>query len=198
VRRAWTHQAIEEDDGVGPGQLRCPAVNAWQQAALLVAGGLISGLAGIGAGEYRRWRDRLDARRDRQREALLELNGPLLRLLVELSRQLEQGPDAARGQWVNGVRDIGAAGTWIFDPTEVANRLDWEPARMVAQEVERAWSDRLRLSVYDPAILTKVEEVRRLARAYAFLGADIRITATQLRDAVGELLAAIRAELDRP
>jgi hypothetical protein len=173
-------------------------VNAWQQAALLVAGGLISGLVGVGINEYRRWRDRLDARWDRQREALLELNGPLLRLLVELSRQLEQGRDAARGQWFDGTRDIGAARTWIFDPDEVANTLDWEPARKVAQEVERAWTDRLRLSVYNPTILAPVEEVRRLGRAYAFLGPDIRVTATQLSHAVEELLEAIRDELERP
>lgn len=173
-------------------------MNVWQQAGLLVLGALISGLIGASVGEFGRWRERQQARRRRQGEALLALNEPLLRLLVELSRQLEQGPDAARGKWYGGTRDIGAAETWIFDPQAVANTLDWEPSRRLAQEVERAWSDRLRLDMFDPAVRAQVEEVRRLARAVGFLGPDIRITATDLSRAVQELLAIIRAELAKP
>jgi hypothetical protein len=173
-------------------------MNVAQQAGLLVAGALISGLIGAGLGALGRWREGHQARRRRQREALLVLNDPLLRLLVELSRQLEQGPDAARGQWFNGTRDIGAAKTWIFDPAEVANTLDWEPSRKLAQELERAWSDRLRLDVFDPPIRAQVEEVRKHARAVGFFVPDTRSEAAQLRDALEKLLETISRELERP
>jgi hypothetical protein len=171
-------------------------MNVWQQAGLLVLGALISGLIGVGVAEFGRWRERQQARRRRQREALVALNDPLQRLLVELSRQLEQGPGAV-GQWVNGARDIGVTGTWIFDPTEVANTLDWEPARGLAQKVERTWSDRARLEVFDPVIRAQVEEVRKLARAVGFLSPDIRIVATELSDKLLTLLETISVELEQ-
>src|SRR3981081_3514922 len=107
-------------------------MTGWQQAGCLIFGALISGLVGVCLSEFGRWRERRQARRSRQREALLEFNGPLLRLLVELSRQLEQGSDALTGRWVNGTRDIFVAKTWIFDPGTVANPLDWEPSRRLA------------------------------------------------------------------
>jgi hypothetical protein len=172
-------------------------MNGWQQAGFLVLGGLISGMVGVGLTQLQQWERQREERRGRQRRALLEFNGPLLRLLVELSRQLEQGTDAARGNWYGGSRDIGAAKTWIFDSDKVANTLDWEPSRKLAQEVERAWSDHARLEVFDPAVRTQVEEVRRLARAVGFIGTDTRVTATELVQAVQELLASISAELER-
>jgi hypothetical protein len=136
--------------------------------------------------------------RDRQRDALLELIEPLFPLQLELSRQLEQGPGNTAGlKWVNGVRDIRAADTWIFDPDEHAGTLDWELARQLAQTFERMWAGTPHTRIYDSTVLGKVEEVRKHARAIGFLSVDVRISATALMDATGDLLALIRDEQGR-
>ncbi len=49
--------------------------------------------------------------------------------------------------WVNGARHVGAATTWISDPAEVANTLDWEPSRKARLAADRAYIDALRRGV---------------------------------------------------
>jgi hypothetical protein len=159
-------------------------VNRWDHFEFRELGGAIAGASGFGLAWYQRWQDRRDACRDRGAYGALELNEPLLRLRVEFSLQLEQGPGHTRGlMWVNGARDIGSANTWRFGPGEIPNPLDWTSVRELAQAFERTWTDRLRIQAFDSVIRSKVKAVRLHARAGGFMASGIRVSVTALSEA---------------
>jgi hypothetical protein len=158
-------------------------MDAW----LAVLGGLIAGLVGLALFVVQHRAERLDAKADRERAALIELAGLLMPLLVEIERPLE-----ARGYWVDNVREMRRLGTWVHDPAENAQKgPDWERIADLTQEIERRWWGELQIQISDLQMRELREEFYERSIGVAVTHAQPRVALTRLSECVEAALARI-------
>jgi hypothetical protein len=123
-------------------------------ASLSIAGGLVGGVIAVG---YHFKRMELARRKERQEEALLELDELLIPIQVSLERTFPQ----ETSYFVPPVMELTDLGTHEFGVEDVEGSEKWDEVAASLYEVEIVWRSRLRARIYDSAIRRKYDELRQ-------------------------------------